>query len=123
MDCGAALAHVVRIDMRPDAVARRLSEKALALLDSPAALDASPPATPQRFSLPLQTIASDQSLASMVPGGGEPEPLKPLQPSPLGLPPGAPRAYAHSHSASAASSAAAEDERLRALSPFAAPTV
>lgn len=66
--------------MGPEAVTKRLSDKALALLDTPAAPDALPPGTPSRFSLPLPTIASDQSLSDMVPGSGEPEPLKPLPP-------------------------------------------
>lgn len=67
-DC-SSLPQAVRLNMRPEAVARRLSESALSLLDSP--LEASPPGTPTRFSLPLHPIASDVSLSSMMPKGGD----------------------------------------------------
>jgi hypothetical protein len=88
--------------MRPDAVARRLSERHLALLDAqPEAEPSSPPGraglplpSPTRFALPLHTIASDVSLAAMVPGNGDERPLLPPPPE--------------------------EEARLRALSPFAA---
>ncbi|PSC68747.1 serine threonine-kinase SRK2H-like [Micractinium conductrix] len=57
VDCSSE--GVVRIKMQPEAVAKRLSERAVALLDT------SPPGTPSRFSLPLQHIASDGSLAAL----------------------------------------------------------
>jgi hypothetical protein len=150
VDC-SSLPGVVRIDMMPAAVAKRLSEKALSLLDAPLPADkngsggrrparsASPPGTPKRFSLPLQTIDSNVSLTSMVPGSGEGEPLRPLGqpgPSPLGLPAGQASApsssYARSHSGGAltagegsmgggSTASASHEEIVSKLSPFASP--
>ncbi len=99
------------------------------------------PAPPsRRFSLPLQTIDSSASLASMFPGGGEGELLRPLGhpgpgPSPLGLPAGQSSApsssYARSHSGvltagegsvgGGSTASLGHEEHVGRLSPFAAP--
>ena len=69
----------MRINMQPQAVAEQISERALSLLDT-----APRPGTPQRFSIRLHTIPSDNYLAGMAGGAGEEEgadlaPLEPLQ--------------------------------------------
>lgn len=97
------------------------------------------PAPPsRRFSLPLQTIDSNASLASMVPGSGEGELLRPLGhpgPSPLGQPAwqaSAPSSsYARSHSGvltagegsvgGGSTTSAGHEETLSKVSPLAAP--
>lgn len=58
VDC-SSVQGVVRINMQPEAVTKRLSQRALALLDT------TPPGTPKRFSLPLAHVPSDTSLSTL----------------------------------------------------------
>ena len=126
VDCGS-LPGSMRIDCRPEVVAQRLPDKALALLDGPPPEDGARPATPvKRFSMPVQTIGSHTSLASLSPGGGEGGALAPPPPPPppSGLGPGRARRSDAEGSVGGASSTAggggaAEEEGLRQLSPFA----
>lgn len=128
-DC-ASIQGAVRINMRPEAVAKRLGEKALSLLDAPLPTslppgEAAAPATPQRFSIPLQTIDSNTSLASMAGGAGGEAPLSLLGPSPLGPSPlgSAAALRAHRSEASLASSTGTAEHAAPAAvpTPFAAP--
>ena len=102
MDC-SSVENVVRINMQPQAVAEQISERALSLLDT-----APRPGTPQRFSIRLHTIPSDNYLAGMAGGAGEEEgaDLAPLE-----------RLQEQGSSGGGSSEGAAAE--LRHLSPFA----
>ena len=109
----SSVENVVRIDMQPQAVAQQISERALSLLDT-----APRPGTPQRFSIRLHTIPSDNYLAGMADGAGEEEEGADLEPL-------APLQEQGSSGEGAGSSSEGAAAGLRHLTPFAAsePTI